>query len=67
MCKIKELLEKQIGDVVVCTQKLPKESVDSKVLVLMHRILQAAPPCYDEKTGKERQNQYGTKTLRVKS
>ncbi|KAK1349153.1 hypothetical protein LUQ84_001832 [Hamiltosporidium tvaerminnensis] len=36
--KIKELSEKEIGDVVVRTRKLPSELVDSKVLELINRI-----------------------------
>ncbi|KAK1348297.1 hypothetical protein LUQ84_002302, partial [Hamiltosporidium tvaerminnensis] len=31
LCKIKEISEKEIGDVVVRTRKLPSELVDSKV------------------------------------
>ncbi|KAK1350047.1 hypothetical protein LUQ84_001033 [Hamiltosporidium tvaerminnensis] len=38
LCKIKELSEKEIGDVVVRTRKLPSELVDSKVLELINRI-----------------------------
>ncbi|KAK1349889.1 hypothetical protein LUQ84_000878 [Hamiltosporidium tvaerminnensis] len=37
-CKIKELSEKEIGDVVVQTRKLPRELVDNKVLELINRI-----------------------------
>ncbi|TBU01758.1 hypothetical protein CWI36_1268p0010 [Hamiltosporidium magnivora] len=36
--KIKELSEKEIGDVVVRTRKLPSELVDSEVLELINRI-----------------------------
>ncbi|KAK1350972.1 hypothetical protein LUQ84_000245 [Hamiltosporidium tvaerminnensis] len=38
LCKIKKLSEKEIGDVVVRTRKLPNELVDSKVLELINRI-----------------------------
>ncbi|KAK1347619.1 hypothetical protein LUQ84_002884 [Hamiltosporidium tvaerminnensis] len=38
LCKIKELSEKEIGDVVVRTRKLPSELVDNKVLELINRI-----------------------------
>ncbi|KAK1347956.1 hypothetical protein LUQ84_002652 [Hamiltosporidium tvaerminnensis] len=36
--KIKEISEKEIGDVAVRTKKLPSELVDSKVLELINRI-----------------------------
>ncbi|KAK1350531.1 hypothetical protein LUQ84_000768 [Hamiltosporidium tvaerminnensis] len=39
LSKIKEISEKEIGKVVVRTQKLPSELVDSKVLDLINRII----------------------------
>ncbi|TBU00772.1 hypothetical protein CWI36_1540p0010 [Hamiltosporidium magnivora] len=54
LCKIKEISEKEIGDVVVRTRKLPSELVDSKNVSDSARIIQAAQVCYYEETRKEK-------------
>ncbi|TBU13199.1 reverse transcriptase [Hamiltosporidium tvaerminnensis] len=52
LSKIKQILEKEIGKVVVRTRKHPNELVDS--ITVTAYIMQAAQVCYDEATCKEK-------------